>query len=557
MGSWLLIDCALRTTAVLVEQTESGHRIVAKGEARTTVETEGDVTLGVIAAVRQVEESCGRALFKSGAGVLRRKAAGGAGVDHVLVTSSVGGGLQMMVAGLVRIMTAESAERAALGAGATVLDVMAIDDGRMPHERIERIRQLRPDMFLLSGGVDKGNQSDVLEFAREIAQANLAETPVVYAGNEAARERVREILGGRCQLSVVQNVRPVLEDEVLEPTRQRIQELFMQHVVSKAPGFSELAAWADRPIVPSTGASSRLIELIGQLSKQNVLGVTVGDATTDVFSMFGGRFTRTVSADLGLGHSIANVAVRAGQERLARSVPAAGDQVMNRLYNLMLQPTEQPTDAVDQALQQAAAREAIRLAVEEHRARATGLRGVHQERDISNIFDQSSTGQSIVKPLELDLVIASAAVFRFASPQETAEILLDALPLEGVTRLAIDHLAVSPHLGVLASVDADLGYRVFMRDGLHQLGVAVCPVGRAEAGAPCLTILVAAAGQPVVTKNYAYGQYGILPVPAGSEVTIQPQPGFDVGAGRGQKVVFSGEESALGLIIDTRQRAQA
>ena len=54
-------------------------------------------------------------------------------------------------------MTAESAERAALGAGAIVMDVIASNDKRLPHERIERIRQLRPDMFLLSGGIDGWN----------------------------------------------------------------------------------------------------------------------------------------------------------------------------------------------------------------------------------------------------------------------------------------------------------------------------------------------------------------------------------------------------------------
>ena len=58
----------------------------------------------------------------------------------------------MMVAGVVREMTAASAKRAALGAGAIVMDVIASNDKRRPHEQIQRIRELRPDMVLLSGG---------------------------------------------------------------------------------------------------------------------------------------------------------------------------------------------------------------------------------------------------------------------------------------------------------------------------------------------------------------------------------------------------------------------
>jgi hypothetical protein len=50
---------------------------------------------------------------------------GNVGTDLYVTTSSAGGGLQMMVAGVVKTMTAESAERAALGAGAIVMDVIA------------------------------------------------------------------------------------------------------------------------------------------------------------------------------------------------------------------------------------------------------------------------------------------------------------------------------------------------------------------------------------------------------------------------------------------------
>ena len=44
----------------------------------------------------------------------------------------------------------------------------------------------------------------------------------------------------------------------------------------------------------------------------NVLGVDIGGATTDVFSVFGGIFNRTVSANLGMSYSICNVLTEAG-----------------------------------------------------------------------------------------------------------------------------------------------------------------------------------------------------------------------------------------------------
>ena len=78
----------------------------------------------------------------------------------------------MMVAGVVKNMTGESAERAALGAGSIVMDIIASNDKRKYHEKVQRIRELRPDMLLLSGGVDGGTVSHVVELAEIIKTAN-------------------------------------------------------------------------------------------------------------------------------------------------------------------------------------------------------------------------------------------------------------------------------------------------------------------------------------------------------------------------------------------------
>src|SRR5207244_4525662 len=94
------------------------------------------------------------------------------GVDLYLSTSSAGGGLQMTVAGVVKAMSAESAQRAALGAGAIVIDVIAVDDGRKEYQKVERIRQLRPDMILMSGGTDGGTTTHLVELAEMLVAAD-------------------------------------------------------------------------------------------------------------------------------------------------------------------------------------------------------------------------------------------------------------------------------------------------------------------------------------------------------------------------------------------------
>src|SRR5437867_11803147 len=167
--SILATDCGSTTTkAILIERRDGQYRLVVRGEAPTTVEAPfEDVTRGVLNAVREVEELAHRRIL-DGEHIVTPQT-GDQGVDLYVSTSSAGGGLQMMVSGLVLQMTGESAQRAALGAGAIVMDVIALNDGRRPHEKIRRLRQLRPDMILLSGGTDGGDAPRGTAWAEPLA----------------------------------------------------------------------------------------------------------------------------------------------------------------------------------------------------------------------------------------------------------------------------------------------------------------------------------------------------------------------------------------------------
>src|SRR5215467_10002096 len=63
--SILATDCGSTTTkAILIEQREGSYRLIVRGEAPTTVEAPfEDVTRGVLNAVKEVEELCGRTIL--------------------------------------------------------------------------------------------------------------------------------------------------------------------------------------------------------------------------------------------------------------------------------------------------------------------------------------------------------------------------------------------------------------------------------------------------------------------------------------------------------------
>jgi len=243
----LATDCGSTTTkAILIERKDDAFRLVCRGEAPTTVEAPAeDVTRGVLNAIGEIEDLTSRKFIRNDQVWCPRD--GERGCDAYVGTSSAGGGLQMMVAGVVKNMTAESAQRAALGAGAVVIDALATNDGRANHQRIDRIRALRPDMILISGGTDGGTVKHVVEMAEMVSAADPKprfgvgfKLPVIYAGNSRAQDEVRRVLGEKTALYITDNLRPALETENLRPARDRIHDLFLEHVMSRAPGYDRL-----------------------------------------------------------------------------------------------------------------------------------------------------------------------------------------------------------------------------------------------------------------------------------------------------------------------------
>jgi uncharacterized protein (TIGR01319 family) len=523
-----------------------------------------DVTKGVLNAVREVEELTNRKILV-GDSILSPQN-GNEGVDIYISTSSAGGGLQMMVAGVVKSMTAESAERAALGAGAIVMDVLASNDGRLPHEKISRIRHLRPDMILLSGGIDGGTISHVVEIAELIAAANPQprlgmsfKLPVIYAGNVKARDAIKETLSKISDLDIVPNIRPVLERENLSPSRDKIHDLFMEHVMAQAPGYKKLMSWTHAPIMPTPGAVGSIMETIARLENITVVGVDIGGATTDIFSVFQGIFNRTVSANLGMSYSVSNVLAEAGLQNILRWVPFKIDEtdLRNRIGNKMIRPTTIPQSMEELKIEQAIAREALRLSFIQHKSFAVGLRGVQKERTISDAFEQSESGITLVNLMELDLLVGSGGVLSHAPRrQQAAKMMIDAFLPEGITQMAVDSIFMMPQLGVLASVHERAATEVFEKDCLIRLGTCIAPVGKGKPGKEVMKVNMTLPDGSEFVKTFVYGEMFKVDVPYGEPIpiTVEPTRGFDVGSGRGNKVETKIYGGVVGIVFDTRGR---
>ena len=95
-----------------------------------------------------------------------------------------------------------------------------------------------------------------------------------------------------------------------------------------------------------------------------------------------------------------------GVDNVLRWVPFPMEEadLRNRIKNKMIRPTTIPQTLEELQIEQAIAREALRLAFAQHKALAVGLKGVQQERTISDTFEQTASGETLVSLETLSLI---------------------------------------------------------------------------------------------------------------------------------------------------------
>jgi uncharacterized protein (TIGR01319 family) len=287
---YLISEIGSTTTVVTAfKLKDEGIEVIAQGKSYTTV-LEGDVTIGLKLAIKDMEQQIGEELIW----------------NRMLSTSSAAGGLKITVHGLVEDMTVKAAKEAALGAGGNIKLVTA---GKLRKSDIRRIKEIDPNLIMIAGGTDFGERETAL-YNAELINSEIINKPIIYCGNIANHDEIKEIFKNK-ELYVVDNVFPRIDELNVEPSRKIIQSAFENNII-KAPGMNKIKEMVDGTIMPTPGAvmegAMLLYELLG-----DVLVLDVGGATTDVHSVTEGsteildilvspepKAKRTVEGDLGV-----------------------------------------------------------------------------------------------------------------------------------------------------------------------------------------------------------------------------------------------------------------
>ena len=560
---YLIADIGSTTTkALLFEISEEKVTLLGGADAPTTVEAPyNDVKLGLFQAVSRLEKQLQIPLTDEKHFLQTNTHA----IEGLLATSSAGGGLQMLVVGLVKTMTAESAERAALGAGAVLLDVMAQDDGLEMYERVARIRELRPDMILMAGGIEGGAllevavMVDILTKADPKSRLGDHKVPLIYAGNSDVRPYF-ESIQHPFEVQFVNNLRPTMDKEDLNPARLAIQEVFLHHVMTQAPGYAEVSKRVTAPILPTPLAVGKALQLLAKEYGHNVMSMDIGGATTDVFSVFKGTFYRTVSANLGMSYSAMHVLAEAGIDNILRWLPEelSEEIVRDWLHNKMLRPTTLPVTPEALQVEQALAREALRLSLKQHFNLTVALRGNKREGDATKSSEEFFGTEVLFGMKDIDWLIGSGGVVSHApNPVQAAMMMIDGFLPQGYTKLSLDRSFMLPHAGAFSQVDEKNALRILEDLCLMPLGGVVSPIsGYGMNNEKMARVTLEPKKGASITRDVRFNEIAILPLAANEEAELTVSGHWKLNYGNGfwkslSKTVTGGE---VGILVDLRGR---
>lgn len=200
---------------------------------------------------------------------------------------SAAGGLRMVAMGFMPRVTAKAAKEVAMTAGARVMEVVSADEP--PEFREEVLREIKPDIILLSGGTDGGDMANVLENADIICKVHGEGTVILGCNKFAQREAAEKFRAAGIDCIRVPNILSTIHELNVKPARIAIHEQFINQI-THAKGLQEFRdSLADQTVIPTPGAVLLASELLakGSYEQEGVGGVIlvdIGGATTDIHS---------------------------------------------------------------------------------------------------------------------------------------------------------------------------------------------------------------------------------------------------------------------------------
>lgn len=454
MKAVLLIDFGSTYTKVTAVDVES-EEILGTAQSFTTIET--DIMDGLSNAVAILKEKIGEVEFR-----------------EQYACSSAAGGLRMVAIGLVPELTAKAARQASLGAGAKVLKTYSYE---LTAGDLKEIDTINPDICLLTGGTDGGNKENILTNAATLAKST-RDFPIIIAGNRVCADQCAEILKDK-QIHICENVMPKLDTPNVGPVQEKIRSIFLEQIV-KAKGLSSAETLVQGILMPTPAAMLEAMKLLAKGTRHeqgigDLLGVDLGGATTDIYSMSQGLPTkgmttlrglreeyakRTVEGDIGMRYSIHGIVDAGGIELVSELSGIHEDRCRELIDHLSVHTDEVPSNEEMERLDFALASVAIETAVKRHVGRLEehyspiGISYMQVGKDLTAVQNVIVTGGALIHTKRTAAIAAHA----YYDPTDAFTL----KPREA--QVLVDRKYILAAMGLLSTVYPDTALRIMKRE---------------------------------------------------------------------------------------------
>ncbi|MFA5307980.1 MAG: methylaspartate mutase accessory protein GlmL [Dehalococcoidales bacterium] len=389
----LLIDFGSTYTKVAAIDLDK-VAIAATARVPSTVDT--DITLGLEKALEEISAQTG---------------IGGPEKKNSLACSSAAGGLRMVCTGFVPELTSKAASHAALGAGAKVIGCYSY---KLTSREISEIENTAPDILLLCGGTDGGDDAVIIHNAKMLARTGEKIGNIIVAGNKSAYDEIDAAFkNSQKRVIYTKNVMPEIGVLDTAPCNKEIRDIFINNII-RAKGISRARDIVGEVIMPTPSAVLEAAKLLaegceGEPGFGELMVVDPGGATTDVHSIAGGNpssgsvamvntlpepyVKRTVEGNLGLKHNIDSLSEFTRGKKLPPDFTAA----CRSFHEGRL-----PRTPAEIACHELLSRVAVEVAVNQHAGRIEKIYGPTGEmllqhgKDLTGIKTVIGTGGPVI-----------------------------------------------------------------------------------------------------------------------------------------------------------------
>jgi hypothetical protein len=602
--SVLIADCGSNTTRVaLVEVVDQAYRFVARGEAPSTLEEPyPDVTLGVLNAIKVIEETTGKRLL-AGTRLITPQKEDGSGVDAFVASSSAAEPLRVVAAGLVKELSASSAARASHGTYTSVVGTISLDDygddyhfsanGTTPPasldydpdaeemtsspfaglteddltpelpepvltkpktkkvkknrltpqswkaRQVAKLRRLSPNVVVISGGSQGARSASYRKLVDVVLEANRQEKFLGIATGETRRSSSLVFAGP-----------PEAQQEVLEQVAGQCEVFLVDNIRPTAdrenlnPLQAQLATIYQERLLPNLPGYRRLSEM----SK------TLITTTCDSLSLIT-RFlakdvetNRVLTADLGGS----NAALFYADAAKFTSMVRGGFGLSFGLSNLLAETSPDllrrwlPFEINDEELIHYALNKTLRPQVLPATERELFIEGAYGREALRILLAEMN--REAPAPFNYNRLIGVGGPMVNVPLWQTALLMLDGLQPTGASdtglvELDLDSTMLMSAAGSLASLNPNAAAYLFRYDCLHRLGAAVIVQGHGNPGAMAAKVKLRKRNGQVRETTVAWGSIALLNLRADEQATleIQLQSGFKIGSSKAGALVSTAE----------------